>query len=79
MSSLFVYGSLQPGGPDEHVLSTISGTWQKATVTERLLEVFWGAELGYPGLKLLQNGGIIDGHLLTSVSLDTFWVELDAF
>ena len=79
MSSLFVYGSLQPNGPNEHVLSKISGTWQKATVTGHLVEAGWGAALGYPGLKLAENGEIIEGHVLTSVSLDTFWGELDTF
>ncbi len=79
MSSLFVYGSLQPNGPNEHVLSKISGTWQKATVIGHLVEAGWGAALGYPGVKLVENGEIIEGHVLTSVSLDTFWGELDTF
>ena len=79
MSSLFVYGSLQPGGPNEHVLSKISGTWRKATVTGHLGEAGWGTALGYPGLKLVENGEIVEGYVLTSASLDTFWGELDAF
>ena len=79
MSSLFVYGSLQPGGPNEHVLSKISGTWRKATVTGYLAEAGWGTALGYPGLKLVENGEIVEGYVLTSASLDTFWGELDAF
>ena len=79
MSSLFVYGSLQPGGPNEHVLSKISGTWRKATVTGHLEEAGWGTALGYPGLQLVENGEIVEGYVLTSASLDTFWGELDAF
>ncbi len=77
MSSLFVYGSLQPGVPNEHVLSKISGTWQKATVTGHLVEAGWGDALGYPGPQLVENGEIIEGYVPTSASLDTFWGELD--
>ena len=29
---LFVYGTLVPGGPNEHVLSDIGGTWIEASV-----------------------------------------------
>ena len=79
MTSLFVYGTLQPGGPNADVLSPISGTWQKATVSGRLVEAGWGAELGYPGLRLIQEGEAIQGSVLTSADLDTFWDELDAF
>ena len=79
MASLFVYGSLQPGGPNADVLSPISGTWQKATVSGRLIEAGWGAELGYPGLRLVQDGDKIEGCVLTSANLDTFWEELDDF
>ena len=79
MASLFVYGSLQPGGPNADVLSPISGTWQKATVSGRLIKAGWGTALGYPGLRLVEDGEDIKGSVLTSADLDTFWDELDAF
>ena len=79
MASLFVYGSLQPGGPNADVLSPVSGTWQKATVSGRLVEGGWGAELGYPGLRLVEDAEDIKGSVLTSADLDTFWEELDDF
>ena len=79
MASLFVYESLQPGGPNADVLSPINGTWQKGTVSGRLIEAGWGAALGYPGLRLVQDGDRIEGSVLTSADLDTFWDELDAF
>ena len=79
MTSLFVYGTLQPGGPNADVLSPISGTWQKATVSGRLVEAGWGAELGFPGLRLVEDAEDIKGSVLTSADLDTFWEELDDF
>ena len=45
---LFVYGSLGPGRPNEHVLSAIGGTWEEASVRGYLKPQGWGAEIGYP-------------------------------
>ena len=42
---LFVYGTLQPGQPNEHELASISGEWSKAQVRGRLVDVGWGAYL----------------------------------
>jgi gamma-glutamylcyclotransferase (GGCT)/AIG2-like uncharacterized protein YtfP len=47
---LFVYGTLAPGRPNEHVLEPLDGTWRRATVRGDLLDVGWGAEHGYPAL-----------------------------
>jgi hypothetical protein len=33
---LFVNGTLVPGGPNEHVLSDIGGSWEAATVSGTL-------------------------------------------
>lgn len=35
---LFVYGSLAPGRPNEHILAAIPGTWEPASVSGRLRE-----------------------------------------
>ena len=43
---LFVYGTLAPGRPKEHVLAEVSGTWEPATVRGKLLQGGWVAELG---------------------------------
>ena len=32
MERLFVYGTLGPGRPNEHILLKIGGTWQPASV-----------------------------------------------
>jgi gamma-glutamylcyclotransferase (GGCT)/AIG2-like uncharacterized protein YtfP len=38
---LFVYGTLAPGRPNEHVLSEIGGTWEAAIVTGTLRQEGW--------------------------------------
>ena len=79
MERLFVYGTLQPGGPNEHVLNEIGGDWSPAVVTGRLLEAGWGAGMGYPGLVLDPSGETIPGHVFTSDRLTDHWDELDEF
>lgn len=74
---LFVYGSLQPGAPNEHVLSAVEGTWEAAHVKGRLVDVGWGAALGYPGLVIDSKGRDVHGQLLTSPALGAKWKELD--
>ena len=76
---LFVYGSLQPGGPNEHVLAAIDGEWQPATVRGRLVAEGWGAEIGYPGMIADSTGKPIEGQLLSSPYLHERWHALDAF
>lgn len=77
--NLFVYGSLQPGGPNEHVLGEIRGQWSRATVKGFLKENGWGAGLGYPGLVLDESGDSISGHVLSSAYLSEHWEKLDQF
>ena len=76
---LFVYGTLQPGGPNEHVLASIEGSWAAATVRGRLIEIGWGAYLGFPGLELDGSGAEVPGFVLTSEVLAPEWARLDAF
>ena len=79
MERLFIYGSLQPGGPNEHVLADVDGNWEPAFVKGRLLEAGWGASMGYPGLVIDQDGGEIHGHVLSSPGLTAVWATLDEF
>ena len=76
---LFVYGTLAPGRPNEHVLAPLGGTWQPAFVRGRLHAQGWGAALGYPGLIPDDQGEEIRGFLFTADDLATFWPTLDAF
>ena len=79
MARLFVYGTLQPGGPNEHVLSDIAGEWHSASVKGHLHKHGWGAVQGYPALVLDESGDDIRGSVLMSSDLDDKWDELDRF
>ena len=76
---LFVYGTLAPGRPNEHVLSEIGGSWEAATVTGKLYPKGWGAEMGYPGIVLDEHGNEIQGFLFSSEKLSDHWVRIDDF
>ena len=77
MERLFIYGSLQPGGPNEHVLAEIGGDWQPAVVKGNLLEKGWGASMGYPGLVIDERGNDVHGHVFASSNLSAKWSYLD--
>ena len=76
---LFVYGTLAPGRPNEHVLADIPGEWEPATVTGTLLPEGWGAAAGYPGIVLDVHGGEVKGFLFNSPSLAEHWARIDEF
>ena len=76
---LFVYGSLGPGRPNEHILSAIGGTWEEASVRGYLKPRGWGAEMGFPGVVLYDLGDEIKGQIFCSDKLDDHWDELDDF
>jgi gamma-glutamylcyclotransferase (GGCT)/AIG2-like uncharacterized protein YtfP len=75
----FVYGTLGPGRPNEHVLTAIGGFWKTATVTGTLRNEGWGAALGYPGIHLDENGSEVEGFLFVSENLSGHWAALDEF
>ena len=79
MERLFVYGTLQPGGPNEHVLTAISGAWEPAVIKGNLIEAGWGAGMGYPGLILDESGNDIHGYVFISSNLSDQWDDLDEF
>ncbi|NEQ49924.1 MAG: gamma-glutamylcyclotransferase [Leptolyngbya sp. SIO3F4] len=79
MERLFVYGTLQPGGPNEHVLTTIGGEWEPAVIKGNLVEAGWGAGMGYPGLMLDASGDDIHGYVFISPNLSAKWGDLDEF
>ena len=79
LERLFVYGTLQPGGPNAHVLDSITGEWSRASVRGTLFEIGWGAAMGYPGLVLDEAGDEIRGFVLASDNLGPEWERLDAF
>ena len=77
--NLFVYGTLAPERPNEHVLTALGGTWQPATVRGYLKPQGWGAEMDYPGIVLDASGEVIDGFVFSSDRLGEHWDALDEF
>jgi gamma-glutamylcyclotransferase (GGCT)/AIG2-like uncharacterized protein YtfP len=76
---LFVYGTLAPGRPNEHVLAEVPGTWQPATVKGTLRQEGWGAAVGYPGIVLDEIGSEVRGFVFSSDELAAHWTRLDEF
>ena len=76
---LFVYGSLCPGAPNDHILAEIGGGWQQGYILATLVEEGWGAQLGYPGIRLSDSGEKIDGFIFKSGNLKNHWKKLDEF
>lgn len=76
---LFVYGSLAPGRPNEHIMHGIDGKWEQAFVYGFLHNSGWGAAMGFPGIELHEKGGKVPGFLFTSSDLWQHWARLDAF
>jgi len=76
---LFIYGTLAPGRPNEHVLAGVPGDWEPATVTGELLQEGWGAAAGYPGIILDGDSPEVHGFLFSSDALSEHWSRLDAF
>ena len=76
---LFVYGTLAPGRPNQHILADVPGDWEAATVHGRLVEQGWGAAAGYPALILEPQGSEVRGFLFTSEALAEHWDRLDEF
>ena len=79
MERLFIYGSLQPGGPNEHVMTAIGGEWEPDVIRGKLVEKGWGASIGYPGLMIDEGGTDIHGHVFSSANLSAKWEYLDGF
>ena len=76
---LFVYGTLAPGRPNEHILADVPGSWEPATVIGNLVQAGWGAAVGYPGIILDKQGSEIKGFLFSSQRLTEHWARLDKF
>ena len=79
MERLFVYGTLAPGQPNEHVLAAISGIWEPALDTGTLNQDRWGTSLGSPGITLDDQGYDVEGFIFISEHLSNHWAVLDEF
>ena len=76
---LFVYGTLQPGRENVHLLESIGGRWQKAWVLGHLYPQGFASTEGYPALVLDSSGPEVAGYLFSSTALETHWPALDDF
>lgn len=76
---LFIYGSLGPLQPNEHILTAIGGKWEPATVKGHLKQCGWGAEMGYPAIVLDKDGEDVRGFVFSSKNLAKHWNEIDDF
>ena len=76
---LFVYGTLAPGRPNEHILANVPGEWEPATIIGTLVPNGWGAAVGYPGIILDEHGDEVEGLLFSSDYLAEHWARLDEF
>jgi len=77
--TLFVYGTLMPNCPNGHVLENIVGKFVPATVRGYLKDAGWSASMGYPGIKLDEDGDTVHGYLFYSNNLINHWENLDEF
>ncbi len=78
-NKLFIYGTLGPGRPNEHIMQNIGGSWEDAIVFGNLYQEGWGSEMGYPGIILDKTGDKIKGFLFRSENISNHWSELDQF
>lgn len=76
---LFIYGTLAPGRPNEHVLADVPGEWTPATIRGELVQQGWGAAAGFPGIIVDEHGPEVHGFLFTSEQLGEHWERLDDF
>ena len=79
MEKLFVYGTLRPGEPNEYLLKKIGGSWKKGYVWGKLFAEGWGANMGYPGVRLEDKIEQVKGYVFYSDRLGEYWEELDDF
>ncbi|GAB94852.1 gamma-glutamylcyclotransferase (GGCT)/AIG2-like uncharacterized protein YtfP [Kineosphaera limosa] len=76
---LAVYGTLAPGGPNEHHLAGMAGSWTPGSVRGHLYPDGWGAALGYPGIVLDPHGPAVPVQVFDSPDLPDHWERLDTF
>ena len=68
-----------PNCPNGYVLENIVGKFVPATVRGFLKDAGWSASMGYPGIKLNEDGDTVHGFLFYSDNLINHWDFLDEF
>jgi gamma-glutamylcyclotransferase (GGCT)/AIG2-like uncharacterized protein YtfP len=77
--TLAVYGTLAPGQPNHHVVAPLGGEWTEGVIEGDLLQVGWGADLGYPAFRPRDGGDAVAVQVLTAPALVAAWPGLDRF
>lgn len=78
-SRLFIYGTLKPGEPNEHILHPLKGNYEEAWLIGEVFPDGWEGGSDCPGLNLNQQGEKVPGFVFTSNVLDENWDMLDEF
>jgi gamma-glutamylcyclotransferase (GGCT)/AIG2-like uncharacterized protein YtfP len=78
MNSLFVYGTLQPGHSNAHILENIGGEWLAGYVKGTFTHAD-GVPRPISRIVLDEHGARVDGYLFVSDNLETHWAMLDEF
>lgn len=79
MEKLFVYGTLGPERPNEHILKNIGGEWKEGYVFGKLYKEGWGADVGFPGIRFEDKVEKVEGFVFYSDKLENSWKNLDEF
>ena len=77
---LFVYGTLAPGRPNEHVLATIGvAPGNQPSSRGPYIKMVRARRWGPPGIILDDQGYDVEGFIFISEHLSNHWAVLDEF
>ena len=77
-NAIFVYGTLQPREINHHHFKPFQGKWKNGYVLGDLETKGWGAEYGFPGIRLNPKGRQVNGSLFLSDDIADILRLLDA-
>jgi gamma-glutamylcyclotransferase (GGCT)/AIG2-like uncharacterized protein YtfP len=73
------YGTLAPGRPNHHQLSTLEGRWVRGSVRGTIVAAGRRPHVGFPALILEAAGDEVMVDVFESADLPAHWSRLDAF
>ena len=79
MKNLFVYGTLRPNQPNEHILAPLGGRWQKGYVHGVVHTLNWGADIGLPAIVLDAQADRVEGLFFIHEQLHDHLDMIDEF
>ena len=78
ISRLLVYGRMRPGGPEEHHLTALNGTWHDATFPGYIQNEGACSLDTCPGLAWTPTGTWNEGFVFETERLKDHWSQLDS-